>query len=139
MNIIQIHIRQWCRLLFVLVAMYLSAIHPSAGQPAADHPDENVEKAGNENLPTFVIEREVPGAGNLTAEELKGASRNSCSVIRELGPGIVWLHSYVTENKIFCVYKAKNEELIRLHAQKAGIPANSIRQLVTMIGPATAD
>jgi hypothetical protein len=139
MNANQIQLRQWCRMLFVLVVMYLSGTHPTAGQPAAVNTDETVEAAGNENLTTFVIEREVPGAGNLTAEELKGASRNSCSVIRELGPGIVWLHSYVTEDKIFCVYRAKNEELIRLHAQKAGIPANSIRPLVTMIGPATAD
>lgn len=90
-------------------------------------------------MKTFVIEREIPNAGKLTAAELKAASQNSCNVLRELGPKIQWDHSYVTGNKIYCIYKAESEELIRQHAQKAGLPANSISEVATVISPATAN
>ena len=90
-------------------------------------------------MKTFVIEREIPNAGKLTAEELKGISQKSCSVLRDLGPQIQWVHSYVTGNKIYCIYKAENIELIREHARKGGFPANSISEVSSVISPATAE
>jgi hypothetical protein len=89
-------------------------------------------------MKTYVIEREIPGAGKLTPAELKGVSQTSCGVLKEMGPRIQWVHSYVTANKIYCVYKAENEELIREHARKGGFPANSVQEVTTMISPATA-
>ena len=90
-------------------------------------------------MKTYVIEREIPGAGKLSPEQLKAISQTSCTVLKELGPRIQWLHSYVTGNKIFCVYKAENEELIREHAKKGGFPANSIHEVGSVISPATAN
>lgn len=90
-------------------------------------------------MPQFVIEREMPGVGQLEAEALKGASQGSCSVLRQLGPEIQWVHSYVTDDKIYCVYRAPNEELIRKHAASAGFPANSIAQIRATIDPTTAE
>ena len=90
-------------------------------------------------MPKYVIEREMPGAGQLSAEELQGASQNSCTVLQELGPQIQWLHSYVTDDKIYCVYIAQNEELVRQHAQQAGFPANKISAVATVIDPTTAE
>ena len=87
----------------------------------------------------FVIEREMPGVGRLGDEELKGASQTSCSVLRDLGPDIQWVHSYVTDNKIYCIYRAPSEELIRQHAETAGFPANSISQVRATIDPTTAE
>ncbi|MBH2042341.1 MAG: DUF4242 domain-containing protein [Comamonadaceae bacterium] len=89
-------------------------------------------------MPKFVIEREIPGAGKMSAEELRGAAQLSNSVIQKLGPDIRWEHSYVTGDKIFCVYEAPNEELIRAHAQESGFPANTITLVAAEIGPATA-
>lgn len=90
-------------------------------------------------MPQFVIEREMPGAGRLSAAELQGASQGSCRVLRDLGPDIQWVHSYVTDDKIYCVYRAPSEELIRRHAETAGFPANSIAQVRATIDPTTAD
>ena len=90
-------------------------------------------------MKTYLIEREIPDAGKLTPAQLKGISQTSCSVLKEMGPKIQWIHSYVTGNKIVCVYKAENEELIREHAKKGGFPANTITQVHTTISPATAD
>ena len=90
------------------------------------------------NMNTYVIEREIPNAGNLSAGELQGISQKSCSVIQELGTGIEWVHSYVTDNKIFCIYRAENEQILRTHAMKGGFPINSVHLLSTMISPATA-
>jgi hypothetical protein len=90
-------------------------------------------------MPQFVIEREMPGVGSLSSADLKGASQTSCSVLRDLGPEIQWVHSYVTDNKIYCVYRAPSEELIRKHADAAGFPANSISQVRTTIDPTTAE
>ena len=94
-------------------------------------------KTPNENM--YVIEREIPGAGNLTAEELQAISQTSCGVLNEMGDeNIKWLHSYVTGDKIYCVYMAKNEDLVREHAKKGGFPANSVAAVKTIISPATA-
>jgi hypothetical protein len=89
-------------------------------------------------MPKFVIEREIPGARKMSAEELRGAAQLSNSVIQKLGPDIRWEHSYVTGDKIFCVYEAPNEELIRAHARESGFPANTITPVAAEIGPATA-
>jgi hypothetical protein len=90
-------------------------------------------------MPKYVIERELPGAGSLSADQLKAVSQSSCAVLRNLGPQIQWLHSYVTDDKIYCVYTAPNEELIREHATQGGFPANRISEVRTMIGPGTAE
>jgi len=90
-------------------------------------------------MPQFVIEREMPGAGKLGPEDLQQASQTSCSVLRDLGPQIQWVHSYVTDNKIYCIYRAPNEDLIREHAQRGGLPANKISQVRTTIDPTTAE
>ena len=87
---------------------------------------------------TYVIEREIPNADELKAEDLQGISKTSCSVLKELGPDIQWLHSYVTDNKIFCVYKAENEQILKEHAKKGGFPINSVHKLSTVISPETA-
>jgi len=90
-------------------------------------------------MPQFVIEREMPGVGQLSASDLKGASQTSCAVLRDLGSDIQWVHSYVTDNKIYCIYRAPSEELIRRHAETAGFPANSISQVRATIDPTTAE
>jgi len=90
-------------------------------------------------MPKFVIEREIPGAGSFTPEQLQAISQTSCGVLRELGPQIQWLHSYVTDNKIYCVYIAPDEETVRTHAQKGGFPANSVAQVRTIIDPTTSE
>ena len=90
-------------------------------------------------MPQFVIEREMPGVGGLSGGELQGASQQSCSVLKDMGPDIQWVHSYVTDDKIYCVYRAPNADLIREHAQRGGFPANSIAEVRTMIDPTTAE
>lgn len=93
----------------------------------------------NDTMKTYVIERIIPGAGDLTPEQLKGISQTSCSALKEMGPVIEWQHSYVTGNKVYCVYKAQNKELIEEHAKKGGFPANSISEVVATISPVTAE
>lgn len=90
-------------------------------------------------MPKYVIEREIPGAGALTAEQLQGISQTSCGVLSKLGPQVQWLHSYVTGDKIYCVYIAPNEDLVREHAKQGGFPANRVSQVATMIDPTTAE
>jgi hypothetical protein len=90
-------------------------------------------------MPKYVIERVVPGASKLTTAELKALSQRSCNVLNELGPQIQWIHSYVTDNKLYCVYIAPSEELVREHARMGGFPANQVAQVKTMIDPTTAD
>jgi hypothetical protein len=90
-------------------------------------------------MPQYVIERDMPGVGKLSDTDLQGASQTSCTVLRELGPEIQWVHSYVTDDKIYCVYRAPSEELIRQHAQQAGFPANKISEVRATIDPTTAE
>ena len=90
-------------------------------------------------MPKFVIEREIPGAGSMSAQQLQGVAQKSCSVLRNLGPQIQWLQSYVTDNKIYCVYIAPNEEVVREHARQGGFPANSVQQVKHIIDPTTAE
>ena len=90
-------------------------------------------------MPKYVIEREIPGAGNLSPQELQAISQTSCGVLQKMGPQIQWLQSYVTGDKIYCIYIAPNEELIREHASQGGFPANRISEVKTIIDPTTAE
>lgn len=90
-------------------------------------------------MPRYVIERELPGAGALSAEQLIGIAQKSCSVLNQLGPTIQWVQSYVTGDKIYCVYVAPNEQMVRDHAQRGGFPANRISEVKAMIDPVTAE
>ena len=90
-------------------------------------------------MPKFVIERDLPGAGKLSASDLHDISQKSCGVLREMGPSIQWDHSYVTDDKIYCVYIAENEADVRRHAERGGFPANRISQVRSVIDPTTAE
>jgi hypothetical protein len=90
-------------------------------------------------MPKFVVEREIPGAGQMTPEQVQEAARQSLAVLRELGPRIQWLHSYVTDNKVYCIYWAPNAELIQEHARRLGIPANRISAVRRLMDAASAD
>lgn len=90
-------------------------------------------------MPKYVIEREIPGAGTLTADELKAISQKSCGVLRQMGPQIQWVESFVTDDKIYCVYVAPNVEAVRQHAEMGGFPANRISEVRRMIDPTTAE
>jgi hypothetical protein len=90
-------------------------------------------------MPRYVIEREIPGAGKLTAAELQGISQKSCGVLQGMGPKIQWVESFVTDDKVYCVYIAPNEAAVREHAQKGGFPANRISQVRSVISPTTAE
>jgi cell division inhibitor SulA len=90
-------------------------------------------------MPKYVIEREIPGAGQLTAADLQGISASSCKVLNELGPSIQWVQSYVTEDRIYCVYIAPNEALVREHARRGGFPANKVSEIRMTIDPTTAE
>lgn len=96
------------------------------------------DDATTQNQNMYVIEREIPGAANLTSEELKAISQTSCGVLEKMGSEIKWLHSYVTDDKIYCVYKAPNEEMVLEHAKQGGFPANSVAKVATIIDPSTA-
>ena len=90
-------------------------------------------------MPKFLIERDIPGAGNLNAEQLKAISQTSCGVLGKMGPQVQWVNSHVTANKIYCVYIAPNEEMVREHAKLGGFPANSINRIAATIDPTTAE
>ena len=90
-------------------------------------------------MPKYVIEREIPGAGQFTPEQLKGISQTSCGVLSNMGPQIQWVHSYVTGDKIYCVYNAPNEEMVREHAAQGGFPANRVSRVSVIIDPTTAE
>jgi hypothetical protein len=90
-------------------------------------------------MPKYVIEREIPGAGKLSAQELQAISQKSCGVLSQIGPQIQWIQSYVTDDKIYCVYIAPNEEMVREHARQGGFPANSVEAIKSVIDPTTAE
>ena len=121
----------------LLLGMMLLTGYISVGQTATV--TDNVKNKTNTEMKTFLIEREIPDAGKLTGEQLKSISQKSCSVLKEMGPRIQWINSYVTGNKIYCIYKAESEEQIREHAQKGGFPANKIVEVASVISPATAN
>jgi hypothetical protein len=121
----------------IVIATLLFASVASMAQ--TNQAKNNTQTSNTVQMKTYVIEREIPNAGKLTAEQLKGISQTSCGVLKQMGPQIEWLHSYVTGNKIYCVYRAENAELIKEHAKKGGFPANSISEVATVISPATAN
>jgi hypothetical protein len=90
-------------------------------------------------VPKYVIERDIPGAGKLSPAELQAISQKSCAVLQDLGPRIQWIQSYVTEDKVYCVYNAPNEEMVREHAMKGEFPANRVSKVLTVIDPITAE
>ena len=90
-------------------------------------------------MPKYVIERELPGAGKIPPQDLQALSQKSCSVLKGLGPQIQWVQSYVTDDKIYCIYIAPNKEMVMEHAKQGGFPANSVNQVRTMIDPTTAE
>ncbi len=90
-------------------------------------------------MPKYVIEREIPGAGKWSAQELQAISQKSCGVLNQMGPQIQWVHSYVTGDKIYCVYIAPNEEMVREHARQGGFPANRVSEIKSVIDPTTAE
>ena len=90
-------------------------------------------------MPKYIIEREIPGAGSLTAQDLQGISQKSCGILNEMGPQIQWVESYVTDDKVYCVYIAPDEATIKAHAEQGEFPANRISQIKTMIDPTTAE
>jgi hypothetical protein len=90
-------------------------------------------------MPKYVIEREIPGAGKLSPAELQAISQKSCGVLNSMGPSIQWVHSYVTGDKIYCIYNAPNEEAVRRHASEGGFPANSVARVSAIIDPTTAE
>lgn len=90
-------------------------------------------------MPKYLIERDIPGAGDMSSQQLQAVAQTSCGALRKLGSQIQWLHSYVTGDKIYCVYIAPNEDMIREHAQQGGFPANRISEIKTMIDPTTAE
>ena len=90
-------------------------------------------------MPKYVIEREIPDAGNLTPDQLQGISQTSCGVLQNLGPEIQWVNSFVTKDKIYCIYVAPNEDIIRQHAKQGGFPANSVNRVNATIDPTTAE
>jgi hypothetical protein len=121
----------------LLIAFILFAGFHSMAQTATS--TGNSKTTNQSTMKTYLIERDIPGAGKLTADQLKSISQTSCTVLKEMGPKIQWIQSYVTGDKIFCVYKAENEELIREHAKKGGFPANKITEVGSVISPATAN
>ena len=90
-------------------------------------------------MPKYVIERDIPGAGKLSPPDLKAIAQKSCSVLEELGPKVQWMHSYVTDDRVYCVYMAPNEDSVKKHAQLGGFPANKISRVCTVIDPSTAE
>jgi uncharacterized FlgJ-related protein len=100
--------------------------------------NSQVSNKTNKDMKTYVIERNIPGAGQFSPEKLKSISQTSCTVLKEMGPEIQWINSYVTGDKIFCVYKAENMELIKEHAKRGGFPANNIYEVTSVISPETA-
>ena len=121
----------------LVMAILLFTAYASMAQKATVN--DNLKTKNSTEMKTYLIEREIPGAGKLTAEQLKGISQTSCTVLKEMGPRIQWIHSYVTGDKIYCIYKAENIELIKEHAKRGGFPANSIVEISSVISPATAN
>jgi uncharacterized protein DUF4242 len=120
--------------ILVLVVILFAGTIAKAQTTAAK---DSSSKSNSTTMKTYLIERDIPNAGQLTPEQLKAISQKSNSVLQHMGPQIQWIQSYVTGDKIFCVYKAENEDLIREHAKEGGFPANVITEISTTISPAT--
>lgn len=132
-------------LVFCMGAASAQTVNNDDAQLAEKKEAQQNEKTGKVKFPEneskmnlYVIERDVPGAGKLTPEDLKAVSQHSCNVVNEIGPGIQWMHSYVADNKVFCVFRAENEEKLRKHAEIGGFQITSIFQVTGKIGPEMA-
>ncbi len=122
-----------------ILQMFIFTFFFAFGAKAQSGADKNNSSTTKQvMMKTFLIEREIPDAGKLNPEQLKAISQKSCGVLKEMGPDIQWVQSYVTGNKIYCIYKATDEKLIREHALKGGFPANKIVEVTSGISPATA-
>jgi hypothetical protein len=122
----------YCALVVLLLALCFSGMAQTTAMT------DNSKTKKQSNMKMYVIEREIADLGKFTPEQLKSASQTSCNVLKSMGPKIEWIHSYVTGNKMYCIYRAENAELIKEHAQKGGFPANSIVEVSEVISPATA-
>jgi hypothetical protein len=122
--------------MLLLMLMLITTL--AFAQNASTSKNKTQKSMATKNMNTYVIEREIQDAGKLNAEQLQGISQKSCSVLKELGPDIEWVQSYVAGNKIYCIYRAENEAILRTHAEKGGFPINSVSKLSTIISPATA-
>jgi hypothetical protein len=109
------------------------------GPPSRSGPRRRAANLNENNMPKFVIEREIPGAGKLTPAELHAISQKSCGVLSSMGPQIQWVESFVTDDKIYCVYIAPDEAAVREHASKGGFPANRVSHVRAMIDPTTSE
>ena len=119
----------------LLIAILFFAGFSATAQTAS----KNLQTSKSNEMKTYLIERDIPGAGKFTAEQLKGISQKSCSVLKTMGPDIQWVQSYVTADQIVCIYKAKNEDLIRKHGADGGFPVTKITEVGSIISPATAE
>lgn len=126
------------RLNLLIVSMLFTGFASMAQSSTVPDNGKNQNVAQTE-MKTYVIERDIPGAGQFTPEKLKDISKTSCTVLKEMGPQIQWIHSYVVENKIFCIYKADNIELLKEHAKRGGFPITAIYEVSSVISPATAN
>ena len=126
------------RLNLLIVSMLFTGFASMAQSSTVPDNGKNQNVAQTE-MKTYVIERDIPGAGQFTPEKLKDISKTSCTVLKEMGPQIQWIHSYVVENKIFCIYKADNIELLKEHAKRGGFPITAIYEVSSDISPATAN
>jgi hypothetical protein len=113
-----------------------AGVSPSAHNSSSKEKEKEGEDKG---MPKYVIERDIPGIGNATVDEVRTISQKSCSVLNNLGPAIQWLHSYVTADKIYCVYIAASEEMVREHARQGGFPANRVSEVRLMIDPTSSE
>lgn len=120
----------------LLIAMFFAGHFSATAQTASSNDSQTVK---TNEMKTYLIERDIPNAGKFTPDQLKAISQKSCSVLKKMGPDIQWIQSYVTGDKIYCVYKAKNEELIREHGAEGGFPVTSIMEIAGVISPATAE
>jgi len=123
----------------IIYRFAFAAILFFAGITAMAQTNNNTTSKKEPAMKTYLIERDIPGASQLTANDLKGISQKSCGVLKEMGPKIKWMHSYVAGNKIYCVYQAQNEGLLREHAQKGGFPITNITEIASTISPTTAE
>jgi len=119
---------------FAIVVLMLASYATMAQTKTA----ANLKTKNETKMKTYVIERELPNAGNLTQDELKAIAQKSCGVIKDMGPKIEWVNSYVTGNKIYCIYRAENADLIKEHAKKGGFPCNTVSEVANTFSPATA-
>ncbi len=122
------------QLLFIVFMMASFAVSAQKTTDTNSSTNKN-----NKEMKTYLIERDIPGAGKLTPADLRSVSQKSCAVLKDMGPEIQWVHSYVAGDKIYCIYKALNEDLIRQHGKSGGFPVTKITEINTLISPATAE